>query len=786
MSDLVLAARLVRKQPVLSLTAVLALATGIGLATLGFTFLEAGLRARLPFMGGDRFVMLEAYEDPHGRRATLSRDRFQALRDGTPALRHLGALGAGSQNLLLPSDEVALVSGVSITPDSFAVLPFAPLVGRVLNAADAAPGAPPVVVIRESLWRRHFSGDVAAVGRTANFSGVHREIVGVMPDALEFPTSPELWLPLGDPSQARVFGVLAHEDGLGAAQAQVTAVSQQFEQERTADPKLRLQVSPYVEALSRGLDVLAGSLVFVLVLVLLVIAANVANLVLARSLARSSELAIRSALGASRARLVGQVFVEVLLLGCIAAVIGVYASEVTLRWIRDTMTEMPSWVNLTAGPRTAFFVVVITVLAAAVGGAWPALRATRRDTQQALAAASRRVAVGFGATSSAMIVLQVALSIGALHTALVVARGVAGYMQGAATPGEAHVLTARLYLPEPLEPSGAHAAVLDALRQIPGIEHAGLGTSLPRLSPQAIMTTVRVGATAEASAPRSAPVVAISPGFVETLGGRATAGRLFTAADYAGTGPPIAIVNEPFAAKFFGGGNPVGYQLRFLNADERGASPEWREIVGVVPDLGLSAGDEQLAGGVYVPLRNETLIYATAVVAGDPLAMSMTLRRAVAAADPRIQVRETQPLPEVGKEDRAVFAGIGAALTALGSIALVLSVIGVYALLSFSVTARTRELAVRSALGASRVQLLRTVLIRAALPLVIGAAIGPVVSTALVAVRGIFAFRLPSEAGTVPVALLCGVLALSALAAAWVPSRRALRISIADALKADT
>lgn len=714
-SDIALAVRLMRQQPVLTLTAILALATGIGLATMGFTFLEAGLRARLPF----------------------------------------------------------------------AVLPYAPVLGRVLQLADAAPNAPPVALIRESVWRRHFSADPAVVGQLANFSGVQREIVGVMPDTCEFPNSPEVWLPLNDTAEARVFGVLAEGDGLAAAQAQVNAVAQRFEPARPGDARLRVDVAPYVESLSRGLEVLAGSLVFVLVLVLLVIAANVANLVRARSLARSSELAIRSALGATRARLVGQVFTEILLLGSIAAVIGVSASQVTFRWIRDTMTDLPFWVDLTAGPQTALFVVIITVLAAAVGGAWPAFRATGRDTQQALAASNRRVTGGFGVASAAMIALQVALSIGALHTALVVARGVEGYMRGAATPREHQVLTARIYLPEPVEPARAQALALETLSRLPGIEQAGLSTSLPRLSPRALMTVVRDDGSAESSTPRAAPVVAISPGFIETLGGRSTAGRLFTAADLAGAAPPVAVVNEPFALKFFGGANPVGRQLRLIAADGSGAAPVWREIVGVVPDLGLSAGDDQLAGGVYIPLADETLVYATALVRGDPLQLTMALTRAMAAADPRIQVRETLPLPEVGKEDRAVFAGISAALTALGAIALVLSVIGVYALLSFSVTARTRELAVRSALGASRIQLLRAVLLRASVPLVVGAAIGPAVSAALIAVRGIFVFRLPSEAGAMPVALLCSVLALSALAAAWVPSRRALHISLAEALKAD-
>ena len=771
-----------RKQPVLTLAAVCALATGIGLAAFGFTFVDAGLRARLPFAGGDRFVLFDVYEEPGAHRARLSRDRFNVLRDATPALEHLGAFEGSAQNLLLSSDEVALVAGIAITPDSFTHLPYAPVLGRTLRADDAAPHAPPVVVIRDSLWRRHFSADPSAVGRLANFSGVPHEIVGVMPDALEFPNSPEVWLPLADTSSARVFGVLTDDEALAAAQAQVATVSRQFELAHPGAPTLRLEVAPFIEALSRGLGVLVAGLVFVVVLVLLVIAANVANLILARALSRSAELAVRSALGASRGRLVGQMFIEVLVLGVIAAIIGVTASALTFRWIRATVTDMPFWVDLSAGPRTAVFVALVTIVAAAVGGAWPALRATRQDTQQVLAASNRRVAGGFGWAGSALIALQIALSIGALHASLVVARGVAGYMQGAAIAGEAEIVTARLVVPDRLDAERARASVLDTVHRIPGVRHAGFSTSLPRLSPPMRMTLIRD----ESSAPRAAPVVAVSPGFIETLGGRTVAGRAFTAADLRDDAPSVALVNEPFAARFLGGANPIGRQLRFVDPDDSQSAPEWREIVGVVPDLGLSAGDAQFAAGIYVPLGRQTLIYLSARVAGNPATMTMPLGRAVVDADPRIQIREVLPLPDVGSEDRAVFAGIGAALTALGSTALALSMMGVYALLSFSITARTRELAVRSALGASRIQLLRTVLTRAVVPLVIGAATGPVVSAALIAARGIFVFRLPSEAGAFPLAGLCAVLAVSALAAAWVPSRQALRISITDALKADS
>ena len=785
-SDIVLALRLIRKQPVLTLTAVLALATGIALATMGFTFLEAGLRARLPFAGGDRFVMVDAYEDPQAVRANINLDRFEALRQGAPALEHLGALEGAPQNLVLASGEVALIPGIAITADSFSVLPYAPVLGRTLDSRDSAPGAPPVVVIRESLWRKHFSSDASVVGRTGNFSGVAREIVGVMPDTLEFPNSPEVWLPLRDTARARIFGVLGDQHDVALAQQQLSTVSQQFESEHADSAKLRLHVLPFIEAQSRGLDVLATTVVFVLVLVLLVIAANVANLVLARTLARSSELAIRSALGATRSRLIMQVFVEVLVLGAVAAVIGVTASNETLRWIRATLTDMPVWIDLTPGPRTALFVAIITVVAAAVGGAWPAFRATRRDTSQALAASNRRVAAGFGVMGSVMIATQIALSVAALYAALVVARGVTGYMRGAGTPAEAQVVTARLYLPEPLDVPRARASILEELRRLPGVERAGLSTSLPRLSPAAMMTAVRRDTRTPASVARSAPVVAISPGFVETLGAHATTGRLFDDRDLNGDAPPVAVVNEPFVSRFFGGANPIGQQVRIVAAaDDLTREPQWREVIGVVPDLGLSLGDEQFAAGVYIPLRDEPLTYLAARVHGDPAQMTLPLRRALASADPRIQVHEVLQLHDVGREDRAVFAGIGAALLGLGLVALGLSVIGVYAMLSFAVTTRTREIAIRSALGASRLQVLRTVVGRISVPLIVGAIAGPFLGTALIAVRGIFVFRLPAEAESWGGPLLCLIIAAAGVVAAIVPSRRALRISTADALRAE-
>jgi predicted permease len=525
---------------------------------------------------------------------------------------------------------------------------------------------------------------------------------------------------------------------------------------------------------------LTGVLVAALVLVLLVISANIANLVLARTLSKSRELAVSTALGATRARLVGQIFSEVLLLGLVAAVVGLSASQAVLAWVRTTMSDMPFWVDFTASPRTILFVVCATLLAAFVGGIVPALKATRRDMAATLAAGARGASSTFGWASGLMVATQVALSIALLNGALLMARGVAGYMSPTLPVQPGEVLTARVWTE-----ASTPEAVLRAVAEIPGVTAAGASSSLPGLSPAALMTDVQPSPGDLAVVPRPAPVVAVRAKFFETLGARETAGRLFTSTDFADKAAPVAIVNEPFARKFFGGRNPVGRRLRTL-APETGAAPEpWREIVGVVPDLGLSAGDETMSAGYYVPMRTEEVFNVALRTSGDARRLAGPLRSALNTVDPTIQIREVLPLHEVGKEDRAVFAGIGAALGALGGMALLLSVIGTYAILSLSVTRRTREIGIRSALGATRGQILRALMGRTALPPAIGAVVGIALGQALVTARGIFAFRLPESSGPWALPLLAALMIASGLLSAWVPARRALGIAPADALRAE-
>ena len=788
MPELRLAVRVLRKQPVVTLTTVLALAVGISMATTGFTLLDSVIFSKLPYPNGDRFVLLEVHTEPEAQRTGLDPDRFRFLAERASAFEHLGAFRDNEVNLLLPSGEIAPVPGALVTPDSIRVFPSAPILGRMLNAADGLPGAPPVALLRESLWRRHFSADPRTVGAMADVSGVGRMIVGVMPDEFRFPNSGEVWLPFVDTGgaaaptrrSARTFGVLRDGHDPVAAGAQISALSKQFEAEFSGAPRLRIGVLRFTDALSRGLEVLTGVLVGALVLVLLVISANIANLVLARTLSRSRELAISTALGATRGRLVGQIFTEVLLLGVTAAAIGLTASQAVLTWVRATVNDMPFWVDFTASPRTILFVICATLLATGVGGVMPALKATRRDLAATLAASPRGASNTFGWASGLMVAVQVALSIALLNAALVMARGVAGYMSPTLPVQAGEVLTARVWTE-----SSTPDAVVNAIAAIPGVTAAGASTSLPGLSPAALMTAVQPPAGEAAMVARPAPVVAVRARFFETLGSKANAGRLFESADFADNAAPVAVVNEPFVKKFLEGRNPIGRRLRTLPAEAAAMPEPWREIVGVVPDLGLSAGDETMAAGYYVPMRAEEAFHVALRTSGDARRLTGSLRSAISSVDPGIQVREVLPLQDVGSEDRAVFAGIGAALGALGGMALMLSVIGTYAILSLSVTRRTREIGIRAALGATRGQVLRTLMGKTALPPAIGAAAGIAFGQALVTARGIFAFRLPESSGPWGLPVLGAVMIAAGLLAAWVPARRALSVAPADALRAE-
>ncbi len=795
-----LALRLARKQPFLNATVIVALAVGIGLSGVAYTFASAFLFAEMPLPAGSRFVRVTARSGADGSPVTFTRGQFEALEGAAGDFEYLGVMADGRVNILDEAAGVEALAGVRLLPDAFRVLPYRPLVGRTLVPGDGAPGEPPVAVLGEEIWERRFGRDASVVGRTVDLGGVRTEVVGVLPAEAGFPNRPDVWLPftVADlPDDTSVvgatvtfFGVLREGVPIESASARLAALAAGLEHAPSAPP-LRVGVASYTDFPESGLVFLMmGGLVSVVVMVLLVIAANVGNLVSARTSGRTSELAVRTALGASRARLVGQLSLEVAVLGAAAAALGWLAMGAAMRWIASLADELPFWVaDFTPGLPAAAFVATVTLLVCAVAGVVPALRATRRDPGLVLRASGRGSGgQGFALAGTAMSVLQVAISVGLMGAAVVTAKGFAGYARTPVDVPAAEILTTGVSL-EGIDDLAAlnarYAAIDDAVRAVPGVTGAGFATQIPRLDAPAPAVVVDPVPGEGEAVPRPAPRVEARAGFLEALGATPIAGRLLEAGDFLPGAPRVAVVNVSFVRDFLGGRNAVGRRLRIpAEGVADGAEAPWHEIVGVVKDMGLSVGDPSFAGGYYVPLRGGGWVRLVARVSGDPLAYPPLLRGAVAAVDPKLMLGRIETLEAAAADNVTALGTIGAGLGALGAVALLLSLVSIYALVSMTVSRRFGEIGVRVALGATRVDVLRAIVGRALVQTCAGAVLGIGLGLALLQADGLFVFRVPgSDPWTLPGAALLMVVAAGV--AGWVPTRRALAIRPADALRSE-
>jgi predicted permease len=783
-SEIRLALRLAAKHPVLSLTIVVALATGVCLATVGFTLRDAVLYSPLPYANGDRFVRLVLHSEADDN-VEVDLDGYHAIRDTSKAFVHLGAEGGAEFALENADGTVESMSVGLITPRSFQFLPAVPMLGRVLSAADGEPGAEPVVVLRESLWRRRFGATPSILGQPIQLSGLTRTVVGVLPDTFKFPTSSEMWVPLdeatlsGRASTLTVFGILRDGLTIEGATAELSAYSRP-EQPRRPGTAISVRALPFTGDDDIINTVMAG-LVAVLVLALLVVASNIASLVFARTWSRSAELAVRTAIGAGRARVVGQLFAEVAILCAIAAVIGLVLAQVSLRFIVGMMTDIPFWMTFEPTLRTMAFVVALSFVISVVSGLMPALQVTRANLIGALHAQGRGLTpTGIGSVGR-VLVIEVALSAALLNGALVTARAYAAYLDDIPALPKGQVLTARL---SGGQPKDVRDRMLAAVRELPGVVSAGTASQLPRQPALPGPIEIESIDRQSPSVTGRTPALRVSEGFLDTIGGRPLTGRVFAASDYRTGATPVMVVNQPFVDRWFGGGSPLGRRIKLLSSDANEPA-QWREIIGVVPDLGFSPGDRTNAEGIYVPLPDQTDGLAIAIrSAGNPAATAGPLRKIVAEVDPRIDVRGIRMLDDAGREQTSFLTAMTSAMTALGLMAMLMSVVSIYALLSFVVTRRTREIGIRVALGARRSQVLATVAGSTFALMALGAAIGTPIGVYLSGLQSVILVSLP-EAGVMTPAIVVGMLAAASLAAAWLPTRRALGIRPSEALNSD-
>ena len=806
--DVKVALRLLRKHPMLNLAAIFALAVGIPVGVAP-SHVARALEAPLPGDAENQVRAIRHWVPLTSAVAPTWDDDFTFWAQTLRSFSSLGAFRTSSYNVASADGRAAPASGAQLSSSVFQMLGARPLLGRVLEAGDFADGAPDVVVIGHSLWSSRFGQDPALLGRSIRIGRNLHVVVGVMPDGFAFPTNEALWLPLRLTSvgglrermRVQVLGRLA--DGVSAQQAQAELSSQgqpppssaASANEAGERARLRAEVVPfgllYLGLPAGGLASLpefryVQALMFVL---LLVACGNVAMLVFARTATRLRELAIRTALGASRGRIVSQIFVETLLLAVIAAGVGVLGFD----WVVDRVnlaglagqSALPYWLSLGLTRETALSAVGFATISATVAGVLPAILITGRGISQNIRGGSR---VRFGRLTGALVVADIAVSVAAVGMAF----AVSGHATDLQVANRATGIRASEYLAlEFRQPNGMRTAtqheLVAALEREPGVKSVAVGDVLPRMEHPS--RPYELGGVERApNAPLKWTRLAhVDVDFFQALGTPILSGRGFVRTDTE-EGARVAIVNTAFVKRALDGRDPIGRRVRFPTLSRTGNAP-WYEIVGVVGPLGVNVMNADRGEAVYLPAASGTLnpMQVAVHTVMPPARLTDRVRELAMAVDPDLVMGRASVLSDVRQGDWYLVMGLAAGLLVLVGVLIALATSGVYAMLSLSVTERTREIGIRAALGATRRALLGAILKRSLVQIGLGAVIGlPIAARSVFELTGT-----PDGGGSVPqsmavaLGLSAGIVLFVGLSSCLVPTRRILAIQANEAMHAD-
>jgi putative ABC transport system permease protein len=796
--DLKLAARLLARYPWLTLVGGTAIAFGIAAGVGTFEIRTQIINPTLPLDEGSRIVGLRNWDQSLNRVVPATVDDFDAWRHGLTLVHDVSAFRTLSRNLITTDGRSQAEAVAETSASAFRVARVAPFAGRTLIESDEHPGAPPVVVIGHDLWRRRFGGDPRVLGQTTRLGREQPTVVGIMPDGFTFPATQELWIPLrrqdaptlADDPGLSMFGRLAAQASQAQAQAELTVVgSRALARAPNIGVNLRPQLVPFTRLMFDSFDVqigLALGNVFVVMLLVLV-CANVALLTFARAATRDVEIAVRTALGASRARIVTQLFVEGLVLASVAVTAGLLAARLVLRSLlalfeADSGRSLPFWVSTDLTGTTVIYAAVLTIVSAAIIGVFPALKITGRGHQARLRQSSAGGGgVRLGGVWTVVIVAQVATTVMFPAAAFFFHRWASSHTSDIGIPASTF-LSARIELDRRVAPPGRTIAELErrvsAEATVSGLTFADRlpGTLHPRW-PIQIDGEPSPG---PAVFPYRASSASVALNFFEVLGTPILAGRNFTATDLDSTG--VVIVNTSFVKRVLGGQNPIGRRIRRGPRDEAQEAGPWLVIVGLVTDLGMGARDD--AAGFYSPISLESWpsLRLAVGVRGRPESFAARLRTVAADVEPTLQIHELMSLEEAVADQTRAMAYLSRIMTGLSVLALLLSLTAIYSVTDFAISRRTREIGIRVALGAERLRVIGPLLRRPLSQVGLGIVCGALLS--FLASISIFEST-PSLREAALITAYALLMIVICLLACVVPARRALSVQPAEVLRGD-
>jgi putative ABC transport system permease protein len=813
--DLRYATRLLLKMPGFTFVAVLTLALGIGANTAIFSVVHAVLLRPLPFEHPEQLVRVTGdLRQMNLPDAGMSAPELFDLRDRSGLFTEISGLFPINANLT-EVDQPERVEALIVDVNYFSLLGVGAQVGRVFQAEDYSTGISEVAVISDGVWRRRYGSASDVLGKKFRLDNDLYTIIGVMPASFRHPgrsiqTDVEVWVPAGwtgapfnnPPRGAYMLqGALARlKPGvtIEQAQARLNDLAHELRKEYPNDYPEKAGWTPRVIGLH---DDLVGNVRPALLMllaavgfVLLIACANVANLLLARASARRREIAIRRALGAGRIRLIQQLVTESVLLSMLGGVLGlliaVWGIDLLVKFSPANISQVSSVsINLSV----LSFTLVMSLLTGVVFGLAPAIQASNPDLQETLKDAARSTTSGAhrNRMRSLLVVSEFALALMLLISAALLIRSF--WQLRTVDPGfnSENILTARLWLPQPNQPETGpyfnhpsraqlYQQVLQRVAALPGVQAVGGVSQLPLDGAQFTNTFNIEGRAAASGEVYSAQTMLASPGYFDTLGIPLLRGRLFTEQDDEKS-QGVVVISQTLAQRFFAGEDPIGRRIRFKAGR---TEPPWMTIIGIAQDVKTEGLDVENRPQMYfsiLQLSNLSLAL-TIRTAADPGALAEAVRREVRAVDPDLPVYAVRTMDEVMAKAVSQRRFTMVLLGVFAFIALLLSAVGIYGVMAYSVSQRTHEIGVRMALGAQPRDVLRMVIAQGLILICSGMAVGLVGAFVVTRFLSGLLFNV-SPRDPVTFAAITFLLAVVALLACYVPARRATKVDPMVALR---
>jgi putative ABC transport system permease protein len=801
LQDVRFAWRVLARDRGFALTAIVVLGVGLGVNNMFFTLAYAHLFRGVPIERADRVLFMSTFDDRVSNRR-ISLPEFDELRDAQTSFSALGAYVNGVATVGDPNRPPDRFDATYFTAGTFELLGLAPSQGRLPSKADDRPGNPAVVLLGAEAWRLRYANDPQILGRTVLINGSPATVIGIVPDHSGFPSTANVWMPLGqwpewkEDRSARslqVIGRLRDSVTSDAARSEIETLFGRFEAAYPdTNRNLRARVVPLNQQLLGTIDgwrpfIAAG------IIVILVACANVANLMMARALSRAPEIAIRTSLGASRGRLIVQLLVEAIVIAGGGAVVGTLVSLGGVRAIDAGIPDgiLPYWFAYTMD-RVVFAALVGLALATVIAfGLVPAIHASRTDVNHTLKIGGRSAttAAGMRIWTGGFLTVQLALAM-----ILLAQVAVATYLANQDIPTDAYintteVVTASITLPVASYPTADRRReffdrLSERLRARSEVVASSRGTLLPGDQSGPRRLHLRRQEPAPGGASPTVLTIEAAPAYFDTLALGLLRGRDFTALD--GTTSSVAIVNERFAEVFLNGADPMNTQLAVSPANQPAAAqPQWLTVVGVVPTIRQLSAGAQLPV-VYVPIAATAPATSALMVRHrvDPEAAAGVLRTEAHAVDPNVALYRVRTLKQAVRDaqwNRHTSAVLADTVTYLS---VLLAIVGLYAVTAQRVTLKTREIGLRMALGAGSLRIGSLIIRGLRVPLLLGFLLGTAGSMGW---DGAYSSGAAGVYTSAPPTLLkvAGLLTLFVIVSCAIPVRRATKTHPATALRRD-